>query len=235
MSESQPTQLLLDILPEAEPTFENFVPGPNLEALSALRQLGPGRAVYLWGNEGSGRSHLLRASAGSVPHAAVFSAATPTDVIQETAANPLPGLVAIDDLHQMSDAQQAAIFAIYNRWRESAATHHASMLVVTGDRAPLQMPLREDLRTRLGWDLVFRLEPLSDDDKRTALRSHAASRALSVSNEVFDWLLTHHSRDMRQLIAVLDALDHYSLATKRPATLPLLKTMLATRPTAGHS
>jgi DnaA family protein len=32
---------------------------------------------------------------------------------------------------------------------------------------------------------------------------------------------------MRRLAALLDALDRYSLATHRPLTLPLLRTMLA--------
>jgi len=130
-------------------------------------------------------------------------------------------------VHLLNAQQQSAVFALYNQWRESAATSRASMLVVAGDRAPLQMPLREDLRTRLGWDLVFRLELLSDSDKRAALRAHAQSRSLNVPSELLDWLLTHHARDMRRLTALLDALDHYSLATKRPVTLPLLKTMLA--------
>src|SRR5690606_23784446 len=106
-----------------------------------------------------------------------------------------PPLISIDDIHLLDSAQQSAVFALYNQWRESAATTMASILVVAGDRAPLQMPLREDLRTRLGWDLVFRLELLSDPDKRNALRAHADSRALNIPAEIIDWLLTHHARD----------------------------------------
>lgn len=236
MPDTQAPQLLLDILPTAEPTLDNFVAGPNVEAAAALRSLRPGRAVYLWGPEGCGRSHLLRAGARQVADAVVFDPAAPAAAMQAAAAaTPGPGLIAVDDLHRMDEHQLAAVFALYNHWRESAATRHACILLVTGDRAPLQMPLREDLRTRLGWDLVFRLELLSDDDKRAALHAHAASRALDVAPDIFDWLLTRHSRDMRQLISVLDALDRYSLATKRPATLPLLKTMLAARAPAGLS
>src|SRR5690606_37118565 len=95
------------------------------------------------------------------------------------------------------------------------------------DRAPMAMPLREDLRTRLGWDLVFRLEPLSDDEKRTALAALAAERGLQLAPEVLNWILTRHARDMRRLTALLDALDRYSLAARRPITVPLLRAMLA--------
>lgn len=235
MSEKQHPQLVLDILAAPEPTLDNFVPGPNSQALDCLRHLAPGRAVYLWGPAGSGRSHLLRATVGMTPGAMLIDAGTDMSRLQRLLEGTLPPLVAIDDIQLLDDMRQSSVFALYNRWRESAATSHAASLVVAGDRAPLQMPLREDLRTRLGWDLVFRLELLADADKLAALRAHAASRALDVTPELFDWLLTRYARDMRRLTALLDALDRYSLATKRPITLPLLKTMLAKSPPATSS
>jgi DnaA family protein len=89
------------------------------------------------------------------------------------------------------------------------------------------MPLREDLRTRLGWDLVFRLDPRSDADQLAALSAQAAERGMHLAPEIINWMLTHHERDIRKLAALLDALDRYSLATGRPITLPLLRAMLA--------
>ena len=127
----------------------------------------------------------------------------------------------------MDEARQAALFALYNRWRESAAAGRAFALAVAGDRAPLSMPLREDLRTRLGWGLVFRLDPLSDADKLAALSAQAAERGLQLAPEVLNWMLTHYERDIRKLSALLDALDRYSLAQRRAITLPLLRAMLA--------
>lgn len=222
-----PSQLLLDILPAPEPTLDNFVAGANGEALAALRTLAPGHAVYLWGPAGSGRSHLLAAAARRMPGALMLGASTPAAQWQELRTGVPPPLVAIDDVERLDADAQAAVFALYNRWREAQATRQALALVVAGEHAPLHMPLREDLRTRLGWDLVFRLALLSDADKLAALRAHAAARAMDIAPELLDWLLTRHARDMRQLTTLLDALDRFSLATKRPITLPLLKTMLA--------
>src|SRR3546814_7790214 len=88
--------------------------------------------------------------------------------------------------------------------------------------------LREDLRTRLGWDLVFRLELLSDEDRVQALRTRAGERGLQLSPEVIGWVLTHYARDMGRLSALVDALDRYSLEKHRAITLPLLKDLLAT-------
>jgi len=138
-------------------------------------------------------------------------------------------LVAVDDVQEMTAEQQAAVFALYNRWRELSATRHAFGLVVTGDRAPMMMSLREDLRTRLGWDLVFRLDPLSDAEKFEALNAYAQRCGLPLSEEVLDWMLTHYTRDIRQLFALVDALDRYSLSKHRTVTVPLVRQMLSDR------
>ena len=144
-------------------------------------------------------------------------------------------LVAVDDVDKLSDDAQAALFALYNRWREVSASAHAFFLATSGDNAPMATPLREDVRTRLGWDLVFRLEPLSDENRAQALQTRASERGLSLSPEIIQWLLTHHSRDMRGLSALIDSLDQYSLATHRSITLPLLKDLLAKQRTTESS
>lgn len=225
-------QLLLEIIPAPDPTLDNTLTGENGGAIDAARGLQPGRALYLWGPPGSGRSHLLRALAGSRPSIYINSE-TDTCEILALATSPNPArnvkLIAVDDVQEMDDARLAGVFALYNHWRESATTPSGFALVVTGDRAPMMMSLREDLRTRLGWDLVFRLEPLSDADKYAALKTHAHQLGLPISDDVLDWMLTHYSRDIRQLFALVDALDRYSLSKHRAVTVPLMRTMLSDR------
>jgi DnaA family protein len=221
-------QLLLDILPAPPPTLENFVVGDNDAAVQGLRMLAPGRAIYLWGGAGSGRSHLLRAcSRGG--DARYFSARSSASSLLAfaTGEEDTVTCVAVDDIGQFDAEAQGAVFALYNRWRERAATAAAFALLVSGDAAPLSMPLREDLRSRLGWDLVYRLAQLSDMDRAAALRAQAAARGMALSEEVLSWILTHYARDMGHLTALIDALDRYSLARHRPITLPLLRDLLA--------
>ncbi|MFM8463261.1 MAG: HdaA/DnaA family protein, partial [Burkholderiaceae bacterium] len=101
-------------------------------------------------------------------------------------------------------------------------------LIASAKQAPLQLALREDLRTRLGWGLVYQVHGLSDEEKMDALTKSAASRGLSLSAGVLPYLLTHFRRDMQSLSTMLDALDRYSLETQRPITLPLLRELLQT-------
>jgi len=221
-------QLLLDLHDDIAPSLDNFVAGANAQVLHALRARAVGRALYLWGPAGAGRSHLLRAVTAD-PRARYVAADTAADALRALLAPPMVDVrcVAVDDVHLLNGAAQAALFSLYNRWRAVAATPEAFCLITAADRAPLALSLREDLRTRLGWDLVLRLQTLSDQDRTEALRTRAAQRGLVLAPEILQWLLTHHSRDMRRLCALVDALDHYSLQTLKPTTLPLLKQVLA--------
>lgn len=195
-------QLVLDIGPPAVPDFDNYVAGPNAEALERVRSLAAGRLreaiVYLWGEAGSGRTHLLRA-----------------------AARANPALVIADDVETLDEAAQQRLFAAINAAREGEPP-----VLAAGGRPPAQLALREDLRTRLAWGLVYQLKPLSDAEKALHLRAQAARRGLRLSDEVVGYLLTRLPRDLPSLNSVLDALDRYSLAAKRPVTLPLVREAL---------
>ena len=92
---------------------------------------------------------------------------------------------------------------------------------------PVDLDVREDLRTRLGWGHVFALAPLGEAEVRAALRREADRRGTFLSDDVMDYLLTRFARDLKHLMAQLDRLDEFSLATKRAITVPLLKQMLA--------
>jgi DnaA family protein len=207
------------------------VTGQNAAALETARSLAPGRAIYLWGAPGSGRTHYLQAMCADRP-SQFCDASTPAETILSLATGSRDTtllLIAVDDIQEMNAEQLSAVFALYNHWRECSSGQSAFVLAVSGDRSPAVMPLREDLRTRLGWDLVYRLSPLSDDDKFEALQAYAQKKGLPFSKDVLQWILTHHVRDIRQLFALVDALDRYSLSHHRPITVPLLRMMLSDR------
>ncbi len=213
------TQLLLDITPLWTPTLENFVAGRNVELLSALRHALTGatseRCFYLWGETGSGKSHLLQAAARHADSMGL-SAHYSSSSVPETAQ-----VVAVDDVESLDDAAQIALFALYNRQRESGA-----MLLVSGNAAPAHLKLRDDLRTRLGWGLVYQVQPLNDAEKSQALEKHAQARGFELPQEVVQYLLRHGRRDLPSLLAVLDALDAHCLRLKRGASVPLLKEVM---------
>lgn len=218
-------QLVLDIAPAPAPTLDNFVPGRNAELLQRLAALADGRSgerfVYVWGEPGCGKSHLLQAFA-----AAAGAAGRKAVCLEAVAGGPDPalagcGAVAVDDADRLDAAGQVALFALYNRMREAQGT-----LLVSGPAAPAGLALRPDLVTRLAWGLVYQVHALSDEEKAAAMASRARQLGFALAPEVSAYLLAHWRRDLPSLLGMVDALDRYSLETRRPATLPLLRRML---------
>jgi len=218
------SQLLLDITPENKPTLDNFIVGRNSELLSVLRHALAGetseRCFYLWGESGSGKSHLLqaciRAAQDNDRNAIYVRGGIPSQ-----SGDTVVEIIAVDDVEQLDDAEQIELFGLYNQMRESGGT-----LLVSGKEAALNLGVRDDLRTRLGWGLVYQVQVLTDEEKAVALAQHAKLKGYPLSHEVIQYLLRHGRRDLPSLISVLDTLDAHSLRLHRAPSVPLLKEIL---------
>ncbi|MBU0752796.1 MAG: DnaA regulatory inactivator Hda [Gammaproteobacteria bacterium] len=220
------TQMLLDLRPKQAPTLDNFVAGANAELMARLRGLasvGSFDAVFLWGPPGSGRSHLLAATArlADRQRAVTHLQADQVNAGGEEIPAPPGGLVVIEDVENLSDAAQIALFRLFN-----AARMVGLAILLSGEAAPAQLRLREDLRTRIGQGLIFEVKPLSDEEKSSALRRHALLRGMRMDDGLVNYLLRHGRRDLPSLMAVLDGLDRATLERKRHATLPLLREVM---------
>ena len=219
-----PKQFALDLSQPQQATLSNFLATGNQALLAHLQSLVSDwkqhhlsnslhalnhRWLYWWGANGSGRTHLL----GALNHAHLLT--------QTQAA-----IITVDDVDQLDERLSAALFRILNLVHGS----HNLFIFMAGNSAPVDLQLREDLRTRLAWGLVFEVQPLNDDEKMQALQQAAAERGLNLSPEVLPWLLQRFYRDMPNLMALLDALDAYSLEMKRAVTLPLVRELLQISP-----
>ncbi|RPI45276.1 MAG: DnaA regulatory inactivator Hda [Betaproteobacteria bacterium] len=219
-------QLALDLSTRPEPSFGNFVPGGNREALVALQVLargaGPERFVYLWGAPGSGRSHLLRAvvreAADANRSATCLHAPVDADAITAVRDDEL---LALDDVERLDAAGQRALFGLFNRLRAGSGA-----LVASGCAAPAMLSVRPDLATRLAWGLVYEVHALSDAQKAAAVQSHARARGFDLPSEVLNYLLRHAARDLPSLLALVEGLDRHSLEQRRAITVPLAREVL---------
>ena len=215
-------QIPLAIGVEPAPTFDNYLPGANGLAVSHLQSLAPNAApVYLWSGSGTGKTHLLRALVQRFEEQGALAGWFGSNDPVPWAFRDDWALVVIDGCDALDADQQHAAFALF----VEAATRGVP-IVAAGRVPPVDLPLREDLRTRLGWGHVFAVQPLGEPEVRATLRREADRRGIFLSDEVMDYLLTRFERDLKHLMAQLDRLDEFSLVTKRQITVPLLKQML---------
>ena len=223
-------QLPLDFFTQSQPSLSNFIIGCNQELLETLRLLAEGKVlnsfIYIWGEPACGKTHLLNALAHArVQDSCLLNAAHAVDEFQ---LQDQINLYLIDDCEQLSEVQQEALFHLFNDAQASKR-----MLVACGAMPARLLPVREDLKTRFAWGLIYQLHLLTDEEKLFALSQLAQNRGLSISNDVLKYLIEHFHRDMQSLVQWIDALDRFSLITKRAVTLPLLRQFL--QYTATHN
>lgn len=214
-------QLVLDLGADQAQSLDSFEVGQNAELAHLMHQFAERTSrehfAYLWGEAAAGKTHLLQALAATANSRYIAFDAPDSAFVY----SPDISLYLLDDCNQLSAQAQIDAFALFNQIRE-----HGAYMVSTGPVPPAVLPVREDLRTRMGWGLIYQIHGLSDDEKIAALTNAAEARGLTLSASVLPYLLSHFKRDMRSLSTMLDALDQYSLETQRPVTLPLLRDLL---------
>ena len=214
-------QLIFDFAERGYPGFDKFLGTENAELVYVLQHKHD-PFVYVWGEEGAGKSHLLRAWVAQALDAgkkAVYidAAATPL-----TEAAFEAEYLAIDQIEKLGNEEQALLFAVFNRFRNSGK----GFLLLSSEHTPQQLVIREDLRTRMAYCLVYEVKPLTDQEKIDALVSMAAARQVTIDPEIFEYLLNHWRRDMDSLMQMLDTLDNYAVTMGKRITLPLLRQLL---------
>ncbi|MEE9448284.1 MAG: hypothetical protein V3V09_10015 [Arenicellales bacterium] len=224
-------QLILPIEVEDQKSFDNFMDAPNQRLVVRLKQqfnqqlsapepqyLG----VYLWGELGNGKSHLLAALVRSLPS---------SDVVQILRADNLklrsrPGLIYIlDDLEGFTTslAAEQAFLTVLEKIKQQNA-----LLLITASVPIRALALKlADLSSRLSAMEQFELLALNDAQKRAVLCQRAEKRGIELNEDILNWLFTHTSRELGLLLDLLDQLDVHSLAHKRKVTIPLIKSMLS--------
>ncbi|HVF63528.1 MAG TPA: DnaA regulatory inactivator Hda [Casimicrobiaceae bacterium] len=218
-------QLTFDLHRALPPTFDNFVVGPNVQPVAALKRVAAHEiretGLVIWGAHGAGKSHLLQAAVAQARDCGREALYIDKGSRINESAGGQASLIAIDDVDEADAAVQGRLFTLYN-----ALAAAGGQLIAAASVPPARMTLREDVRTRLGWGLVMEVLPLTDAEKPAALASFAQSRGLYLPIDVIDYLLAHGRRDMATLVRSLTLLDRYSLARSRPLTVPLVREWL---------
>jgi DnaA family protein len=236
-------QLSLDLARGPLPPFAAVLEGENAAIVAHLRdEPWPSAPVYLWGPAGAGKTLLLRETQARAVQAGLRAQ-------WFDACGPLPwrldddtALVLLDGIDAWESARQHAAFGLYVDAASRAGAIVANGLaageparpgtrlgvqfVAAGRLPPVDLAVREDLRTRLAWGPVHAVHQLDEAGARLALQREAARHGLPLGDDVLDYLLARFARDLRSLMKLVMRLEDYALSERRPVTIALLRRML---------
>jgi len=210
----------------------SFLVGENGNLIKLLKQMAnkeSNHVLYLWGEAGTGKTHLLQAACKQAAESDLHVAYIPLKQIEELSAEMLHDLgdldlVCIDDVESITGQLewQQGLTWLYNELKDNSHS-----LIISGNKSPANSGLElDDLRSRLSSDQVIQIKSPNDDLKIEILKQKAKERAFELSDEVIEFLMRRVERDLTSLIDVLDKIDHASLAAKRKITIPFVKQMI---------
>ena len=212
--------------------FDTFLPGNNAELIHYLKSIVDGvekKNIYLWGPTGCGKSHLLNAVCNRASEGNKNPAYIPLTNMAEFSTEILQGLeqfdlVCVDGLDNIAGQKEweIALFDLFNRLRECGRP-----LIMAAEKSPQLSGIRmQDLHSRLAWDLVYHITPMSDLLCVEALKIRAKLRGFEMNDDVAEYLLKRVPRDVHSLFDLLDLLDERSLAAGKKLTIPFIKQFL---------
>ncbi len=226
-------QIPLAISPESDSTFDNFfVSLSNQHLINALKQFSLADTdepfLYLWGNEGSGVTHLLEAVQNSAERLSIQYLPI-KELLDYPPAEIMEGMeqldmICIDNFEAVAGRSdwEESLFHLFNRLREAG-----KRLLIASHLPPRSLPIQlADLQSRLQWGVVFHIEPLDDVEKQQAIQFRAGKLGMQLSDEVAGYLLQRIGRSTKELFSVVKELDHASLAEQKKLTIPFVKKIL---------
>ncbi len=224
-------QIPLQFQPRRQDRFESFVAGENRALVDMLASLPDenNRLIFIHGDSGSGKTHLLNAMCQQAQQQAMSAIYLPLARLDDAVASQLHGLentsvVCIDDLDNACGRViwEEALFHLFNRVIEKQGT-----MLIAARAAPASLPIRlADLRSRLNWGQVQRVHNLAESGRREVLKSYARQQGFEVPANVLNYFFSRSRRNLKELLSAMELLGQSAFAQKRAITVPLAREVL---------
>jgi DnaA family protein len=222
-----------ELIPEQKQLNE-FIWGENMvlkHHLEHILESTDYKFVYIWGPQGSGKSHLLQTVCSQYDKnlASIYVPLSLRDSLSPQSLENLEyqDIVCIDDIQMISQKPlwEEAVFHLFNRIRDKKNT----LLIIAGSHPPQLLGLAlPDLCSRLQWGLTWYLKEPSDECKIEIIMKSAEKKGFVINESVAQYLLSHYDRNLNKLMCILEQVDKASLeAQRKNISVRFIKTCLA--------
>ena len=213
--------------------FDSFFQGENKDLLYFLNTMIKTRSnnsIYIWGPQGTGKTHLLQAACKQANEMDWHVTYIPLEQYRDFSIDILDGLgkldlVCIDDLEFIIDniEWQQRVTLLFNEIRDNK-----NSIIISSKISPNNIKIGlDDLKSRLVWGHVFKIKAADDELKIKILKKEANERSFNLNDDVVEFLIRRSNRDLTSLIEILDEIDRSSLAAKRKITVPFVKELIS--------
>ena len=212
--------------------FTSFIEGENQDLIDFLHTMNKKKkndCLYIWGSQGTGKTHLLQAVCKQADDMNSQVTYIPLKQYEEFDSEIFNGLgkldlICVDDLEFISGnlEWQQRLTLLYNEIRDNN-----NSIIISSTSSPKNIKIElDDLKSRLVWGQVYKINPPNDELKIEILKRKASERSFELSKSVAEFLIHRTDRDLNSLIKILDVIDHSSLAAKRKVTIPFVKKLI---------
>lgn len=210
--------------------FSSFYPMPENQEIVDLLQTDFWRTfpqIFLAGDLGSGKSHLLQAACYRIQEQGLTASYISLRQLERYGVRVLEGLdhqpvvFMLDDIDLVIGnlAWETALVHLLNRCRA-----HQQSVVLSGQYDPHELLcVLPDLASRLVWGPTFRLKSLTAEQALAVFKKRARRRGLELPEPVLTQISKRFANNIQALMQVLDKLDRVSLHKGRKITRQLLQ------------
>ena len=237
-----PDQLSLNIKLDDSVSLDKFIKCDSnrnsLEFLkSTLLENSVSNLFYLWGLEGVGKSYLMQAlhrefinrDMKTLHLSFDDNRITSPDIFKNLGILEVLLIEKIDQLPQETD-WETALFSLINEALSSKTKIYLSSNLVSKD---LKIELI-DLKSRLSYFTAIEIPEITDEEKKEALSQSSKRKGIHLDEKTIDYIVSHTSRSLSDLLKLINELDIYSLKKKRKVTPSLVRELLQTKSDSLH-
>ena len=234
---NNPKQLNLDVKLDEAININNFIICPSTEIiLKASRDFISGpettKTFFLWGKKGAGKNYLLHSINREFLEKKLHSAFISFENSLLDNPSVLDGLedldvIFIESMEQFPSSKEweLALFNLIN-----ACLLKDCKIFISSQVTAKHMEINlVDLKSRLLAFPAFELPEINEDEKLKAMQEAASRKGWELEDNVLSYILTHTSRNLSDLMSLMNELDTFSLEKKKKVSIALVRGLISNK------